>query len=179
MKKKTHELLIVMKVLTWLVFLGLCIKTGALIISFFVSEFINPSASKNFYLGFDLSNLKQFSNGHYSAMVLLIIVLSALKALMFYHVIKFFLRLNLMNPFSPDVAFLIKKISYVAFAIGTLSMIAIQYSRWLSKNGVVFTGLMEFIDSGAAFLFFSGIIFIISLVFKKGIEIQTENELTV
>jgi len=179
MKKKTHELLIVMKVLTWLVFLGLCIKTGALIISFFVSEFINPSASKNFYLGFDLSNLKQFSNGHYSAMVLLIIVLSALKALMFYHVIKFFLRLNLMNPFSPDVAFLIKKISYVAFAIGTLSMIAIQYSRWLSKNGVLFTGLMEFIDSGAAFLFFSGIIFIISLVFKKGIEIQTENELTV
>jgi len=168
-----------MKVLTWLVFLGLCIKTGALIISFFVSEFINPLASKNFYLGFDLSNLKQFSNGHYSAMVLLIIVLSALKALMFYHVIKFFLRLNLMNPFSPDVAFLIKKISYVAFAIGTLSMIAIQYSRWLSKNGVVFTGLMEFIDSGAAFLFFSGIIFIISLVFKKGIEIQTENELTV
>jgi len=179
MKKKTHELLIVMKVLTWLVFLGLCIKTGALIISFFVSEFINPLASKNLYLGFDLSNLKQFSNGHYSAMVLLIIVLSALKALMFYHVIKFFLRLNLMNPFSPDVAFLIKKISYVAFAIGTLSMIAIQYSRWLSKNGVVFTGLMEFIDSGAAFLFFSGIIFIISLVFKKGIEIQTENELTV
>jgi len=179
MKKKTHELLIVMKVLTWLVFLGLCIKTGALIISFFVSEFINPLASKNLYLGFDLSNLKQFSNGHYSAMVLVIIVLSALKALMFYHVIKFFLRLNLMNPFSPDVAFLIKKISYVAFAIGTLSMIAIQYSRWLSKNGVVFTGLMEFIDSGAAFLFFSGIIFIISLVFKKGIEIQTENELTV
>ncbi len=179
MKKKTHELLIVMKVLTWLVFLGLCIKTGALIISFFVSEFINPLASKNLYLGFDLSNLKQFSNGHYSAMVLLIIVLSALKALMFYHVIKFFLRLNLMNPFSPDVAFLIKKISYVAFAIGTLAMIAIQYSRWLSKNGVVFTGLMEFIDSGAAFLFFSGIIFIISLVFKKGIEIQTENELTV
>ena len=179
MKKKTHELLIVMKVLTWLVFLGLCIKTGALIISFFVSEFINPLASKNLYLGFDLSNLKQFSNGHYSAMVLLIIVLSALKALMFYHVIKFFLRLNLMNPFSPDVAFLIKKISYVAFAIGTLSMIAIQYSRWLSKNGVLFTGLMEFIDSGAAFLFFSGIIFIISLVFKKGIEIQTENELTV
>jgi hypothetical protein len=179
MKKKTHELLIVMKVLTWIIFLGLCIKTGALIISFFVSEFINPLASKNLYLGFDLSNLKEFSNGQYSAMVVLIIVLSALKAFMFYHVIKFFFRLNLLNPFSADVALLIKKISYVAFAIGTLTMISIQYSRWLSKNGVVFTGSMEFIDSGAAFLFFSGIIFIISLVFKKGIEIQTENELTV
>jgi len=179
MKKKTHELLIVMKVLTWIIFLGLCIKTGALIISFFVSEFVNQLASKNLYLGFDLSNLKEFSNGQYSTMVLLIIILSALKAFMFYHVIKFFFRLNLMNPFSEDVALLIKKISYVAFAIGTLAMITMQYSRWLSKNGVEYSGLMEFIDSGAAFLFFSGIIFIISLVFKKGIEIQTENELTV
>jgi len=179
MKKKTHELLIVMKVLTWVIFVGLCIKTGALVISFVVSEFINPLASRNLYLGFNLSNLKAFSNGHYSAMLLLLIVLSALKAFMFYLVIKFFLRLNLMNPFSSDVALLIKKISYVAFTIGTVAMIAIQYSRWLSQKGVVFTGLTEFIDSGAAFLFFSGIIFIISLVFKKGIEIQTENELTV
>jgi len=179
MKKKTHELLIVMKVLTWVVFVGLCVKTGALVISFFVSEFINPLATKNLYLGFNLSSLKEFSNVHYSAVVLQIIVLSALKAFMFYLVIKFFLRLNLMNPFSSDVALLIKKISYVAFIIGALAIIAIQYSRWLSKKGVVFTGLPEFIDSGAAFLFFSGIIFIISLVFKKGIEIQTENELTV
>ena len=84
-----------------------------------------------------------------------------------------------MNPFSSDVALLIKRISYVAFTIGTLAMIALQYSRWLGKKGVVFSGLTEFIDSGAAFLFFSGIIFIISLIFKKGIEIQTENELTV
>jgi len=179
MKKKTHELLIIMKVLSWIAFFGLCIKTGALAITFFVSEFINPIASKNLYLGLNLSNLKQFSNLHYSAIILLLIFLTALKAYMIYLVIRIFLKLNLMNPFSTDVALLIKRISYVALATGALAMMATQYGQWLSKKGVELNGLTEFVDSGAAFLFFAGIIFIISLVFKKGIEIQTENELTV
>jgi hypothetical protein len=179
MKKKTHELLIVMKVLTWIVFLGLCIKTGSLLISFFVSEFINPVAARNLYLGFDLSDLKAFSNGHYTAIVLSIVLLSALKALMFYLVIKIFLKLNLMNPFSADVALLIKKISYVALIIGALAIVVTEYSRWITEKGMVLITVTDFAGSGDSFLFFAGIIFIIALVFNKGIEIQTENELTV
>jgi len=179
MKKKTHELLLVMKILSWVVFFGLCIKTGVLAITFFVSEFINPIASKNLYLGLNLSNLKQFSNLHYSAFIILVIFLTALKSYMFYLVIQIFLKLNLMNPFSISVALLIKRISYVALAIGALAVMLTQYSRWLSKKAIELNQLAEFVDSGGAFLFFAGIIFIISLVFKKGIEIQTENELTV
>ena len=179
MKTKTHELLIIMKVFTWVAFFALCIKTGILAITFFVSEFINPVAAKHLYPGLNLSGLKEFSNLHYSAIIVLVIVLTALKAFMFYRVIQIFMKLNLMNPFSTDVALLIKKISYVALSIGALAIMATQYSRWLSKKGVGLNRLTEFIDSGPAFLFFAGIIFIISLVFKKGIEIQTENELTV
>lgn len=178
MKKKTHELLLVMQVLTWFIFIGLCIKTGAILISFFVSEFINPAAAINLYLGLNLSSLKEFSNMHYSIIVLLTIMLSVLKAFMFYVVIKIFLKLNLVQPFSTDVSLLIKRISYVALVIGLLGVIATEYAKWLTKQGVSLNALPEN-TGGAEYLFFAGIIFIISLVFKRGIEIQTENELTV
>jgi hypothetical protein len=178
MKKKTHELLLIMQVLTWIIYIGLCIKTGALLISFFVGEFINPEAANNLHLGLNLFNLRQFSTTHYFIMVLLVIALWALKAGMFYLVIKIFSKLNLIQPFSNQVATLIRRISYVALSIGIVAVIATEYSKWLVKQGISINALPEYV-SGAEFLFFAGIIFIIALVFKKGIEIQTENELTI
>ena len=77
MKTKTHELLIIMKVFTWVAFFALCIKTGILAITFFVSEFINPVAAKHLYPGLNLSGLKEFSNLHYSAIIARVPILNA------------------------------------------------------------------------------------------------------
>jgi|SRR6185436_9356515 len=178
-KTRTNGVLTVMHILAWVIFVGLCIKTGAILYSFFVSLFINPVAAKDLHLGLDLSELKEFSIEHYSVMVSFVVVLWALKAYMFYQVIKIFLYVNLAKPFSSNVALLISRISYVALTIGILAVGMNGYSKWLVKKGVVLHTLPEYISGGAEFLFFAGIVFIISLVFKKGIEIQSENELTV
>jgi hypothetical protein len=94
-------------------------------------------------------------------------------------VVRIFLRINLVNPFSTDVSILISRIGYLALGIGVLTIIANKYCDWLSKKGVAFPDLQSVLGGAGEFLLLGAIIFIISQLFKRGIEIQTENELTV
>jgi len=179
MKTKTKKILTIMNIISWVVFIGLCIKTGAILYSFFVSLFINPVAASNLHLGLNLSNLYRFNISHYATIVSLIIFLSGLKAYLFYLLIKIFLKINFVHPFSTEVSLLISRISYVALGIGILTLAGNSYCEWLTKQGVVFPDLQVYLGGDDEFLLLGGIIFVIAQVFKKGIEIQSENELTV
>ena len=179
MKTKTKKILIAMNIISWIIFIGLCIKTGAILYSFFVSLFINPEGAKNLHLGLNLSDLYRFNIWHYDAIVILIIFLSGLKAYLFYLVIKIFLKINFVHPFSTGVSLLISRISYVALGIGILTLAGNSYCEWLIKKGVALPNLQEYLGAGAEYLLLGGIIFMIAQVFKRGIEIQSENELTV
>lgn len=174
---KTKQVLEVMKIFSWIIFIGLCIKAGALIISSFVSLFVNPEAAKDLYLGLDLSSLHDIKIRYYISMLSLIITLAVLKAHMFYLVIKLFSKINIENPFSVTVEHIISKISYEALSIGIIGKIAIEYNKWLvSHRGSASVA----IDSGSnEYLFIAGILFIIAYIFKRGIEIQNENDLTI
>jgi hypothetical protein len=177
--------MITMRITVWILFIGLCIQAGTLLYSFFVSLVINPEGAKNLDLGLNLSALYAGSIGYYSMMVLLLICLSGLKAYIFYMVIQIFKKINFVHPFSPEIARLIKVIGYVALGTGVLNLAANSYSEWLIENGFAkytleqFTSLYKFLGGGAEFILLGGIIFIISQVFNRGIEIQAENELTV
>ncbi len=70
---------------------------------------------------------------------------------------------------------LISQISQLALGAGILEIITAGYSKWLIKKGVSISES----GGGAEFLFLAGVIFIIAEVFKKGVAIQTENDLTV
>lgn len=179
MKSRTKQILATLHILCWIIFIGLCIKTGAILYSAFVSIAINPGAAKNIYLGLDLAELYNFGIPNYIALVSLVIVTTALKAYIFYVAIRIFLKINYSHPFSQPVAALITKISYVALSIGILILAGNGYADWLTKNEVSFPPLNGHLGGGGEFIFFAGVIFFIAQVFKKGIEIQTENELTV
>ena len=172
---KTKQILKVMKILSWIIFIGLCIKAGAIIISFFVSLFVNEVASKDLYLGLDLSEIYNSGIWQYVNVVSFIISIAILKAYLFYLVIKIFLKMNLEYPFSVAVAHLISKISYVLLSIGIIAIIANSYAKRLLNRGLSFRLNFE----SSEFLFMAGIIFIIALIFKRGIEIQQENNLTI
>ena len=172
---KTKQILDVMKVLAWIIFIGLCIKTGAILITSFISLFINPEAAQNLYLGLDLSELYTSNIWYYVNILSFIIVLSGLKAYLFYLVVKIFFKMNLERPFSSIMISLIQKISHIALGIGVVAIIAQNYSTWLLHRGLPVSENW----GGKEFLFLAGIIFIIGLVFKRGIEIQSENELTI
>ena len=56
----TKQILKLMHILTWIVFIGLCIKTGVILISYLVS-INNPEASKNLFGGLNLYQYYNFS----------------------------------------------------------------------------------------------------------------------
>ena len=74
---------------------------------------------------------------------------------------------------------MIIQISYVALEIGIFAILIKAYCKWLTKNGITITNFNDFIGGGAGFLFMAGIVFVIGQIFKRGIEMQSENELTI
>jgi len=172
---KTDKTLSIMKVISWITLIGLCIKTGALIFSFIVSIFFNAEKAKTLPMDIDLSLLYSFNAGHYAVIVLLMIFFLTMKTFIFYLVTKIFSKINLSHPFNLNVANLIIKISYALLGIGLIAMLATVYKNWLVKNGAFVLLKWEY----GVYLFMAGIVFIVAQLFKRGIEIQSENELTV
>lgn len=172
---KTSQILKLMKVLSWIIFIGLCIKAGAILISFIVSIFINQEATKKIYLGLDLSNLYNFSSNYYITLVVLLLIAIIMKALIFYLVIKLFYKFNENTPFNESIANLIHKISYATLLSGFIAVIGTAFCKWLKQQNI----LINFNWSAEELFFMAGIIFIISLFYKRGLEIQSENDLTI
>lgn len=175
MQMKTKQILRVVEVIAWILFIGLCIKTGAIIISFFLSLAINSQAAISLYMGMNLTELLLFSKTHYVVLVSLVIILSGLKAYLFYWVLKILSKINVNSPFSKSIGEIIMKMSAIALQIGITAVITNGYAIWIMKKGIRFS-----YEAGETeFLFLAGILFVIAVIFKKGIELQQENELTI
>lgn len=178
MSKNNDVVLKVLHVVSWIVFIGLCIEAGALIFNFIFALF-KPIASHNIYKGLDLSEIYEKQFPHFISLMSFVVVLAVLKAYLFYLVVKIFLKLNLVKPFDMEIAKLIEKISYETVAISILSFIAHQYTKRLIQKGYEVSDVENYWNDTAAFLMMAAILFVISQVFKKGIELQKENDLTV
>lgn len=172
---KTTQVLSILKIAAWIIYIGLCIQTGAMIISLLMTLFGNPEGAKDLYRGMDLSELYAFDKWHFIFLMSFVIIISASKAHMFYRVIKIFSKINLTHPFSQRVANLISNISGIAMGIGIFSFLSNNYAQWLMKKGLNFS----YESGGTEFLFLAGILFVIAQIFKRGIELQSENELTI
>jgi hypothetical protein len=178
MKKKNDFILKALNVISWIIFIGLCIEAGALIFNFILTLF-NPIATHNIYKGLNLSDLYENHFAHFIGVLSFVVVLSFLKAYLFYLVVRIFMKLNLVKPFTVEIANLIEKISIEAFAIALVNIIAYQYTKRLIQSGYEVSHIETYWNDTAAFLMMAAIIFVISQIFKKGIELQNENDLTV
>ncbi len=178
MSKRIDFLLKVLNVIAWIVFIGLCIESGALIFNFTYSIY-KPIVAHNIYKGLDLSGLQAKSLVHFIGLMSFIILISILKAYLFYLVVKIFLKLNFVKPFSVEIAKLIENISFEVFSIAIFGAVARQYSKRLINSGYNISNAQEYWNDTGAFLIMAATIYVIAQVFKKGIELQNENDLTV
>lgn len=169
----TKQILKLMQILTWIVFIGLCIKTGAILISYLVS-INNPEASKNLFGGLNLYQYYNFSFREYTFIVSYKIALFATEAYIAFLVTKLFNRLNLEKPFNVDVQKLMHNISYSIFNLWILAILHNTHVRYLAKRQNFSMDLFS-----SDFIFLAGVIFIFAQIIKRGIEIQQENELTI
>ena len=170
---ETEKLLKFMKFFSWLAFIGLLIKSGVVLFTY-VSSIGNADVSKNLYEGLNLFEYRNYSFVQYSFIVLYKVCLFAVEAYIAFLVIQLLQRLNLKQPFNIDVQQLMKQISFGIFYLWIVAIIHIAHVQFLAKkHGFE----MELFSSD--FIFLSGIIFIFAQIVKRGIEIQSENDLTI
>lgn len=178
MSKTTNFVFWALYIVSWLIFVGLSIEAGGLLVNFFFSLY-KPEIISNLYQKLDLTQMYQDSKMAFFGIYSFILIIAILKAYLFYIVIRLMHKMDLKKPFSTFVARQISQISYFTLSIGLLSYIAKQLVKNLMHHGFVPDKLPLFWADSQAFILMGAVIYIIATIFSKGVEIQNENDLTV
>lgn len=177
----TRHILNILLVLSWLIFVGLCIEAGGYMTNA-VAALADPDVVPYLWRQVDLSDLFKYDHGYFFAVTSIMGIVSVMKAWLFFLIIRLLhnKQVSFARPFSKEVRRFIFHLSYVSLLIGLFSIYGLKYTEWLTRQGVIMPDT-QYLHLGGAdvWLFVSVILFIIAQIFKRGIEIQTENELTV
>jgi len=177
MKTKTEKILIVLRILAFMGFVGYSIECGAELTSF-IASFINPDWAKRAYeVNPDIFSIREKSISFYDYAMILTIAISSLKATIWYVVFNLLSKLKLQTTFSMEVEKKLESIAYLLLGVWLVSSFFWKtYIYYLAKATAI---QLPAINNGDEYFFMAGMIYIISQVFKRGIEIQEENNLTV
>lgn len=174
----TKQVLKVLYIITWILFIGLCVEAGSFLFNAIFTVAFNPGGSGYFHL----TDLYSHDSGNFLVMLLFMFITGVMKAIIFYLIIRIFRdkKLDMEHPFNRAVCKTLFLISYLSVAIGLFSSWGMKYSEWLNTKGIAMPDLQILRLGGAdVWLFMGVVLYIIAQIFKRGIEIQTENELTI
>ena len=178
----TNHILKALLILSWIIFIGLCIDAGTVLFHTFFSMAQNPVGAGLFWNKADMSALYSYDKGYFFVVSIFMIIVTIFRALMFYLILRIFYnkQLSFSAPFNRHTVRFIFNIALVTLTIGIFSRSGASYAAWLEGKGVNMPDIEYLRLSGSdAWLFMSVTLFIIGHIFKKGVEIQTENDLTV
>jgi hypothetical protein len=182
METRTKLILKILYVLSWIIFVGVCIEAGGFIVNAFFTMLLNPVGAKHFWQQADLSNLYYYDKGYFLIETSLMSIVAIMKAWIFYLIIKIqhTKKVSITQPFSKEAERFIFRITYLSLFTGVLCLFGAKYAEWFVTQGVKMPGVQYLGVGGADVWLFMGVaLFVIGQVFKRGIEMQSENELTV
>ena len=181
-KISTKQILRILLVISWIIFAGLGIEAVGFITKTFANLVLPPEQAAKFWRQADLTALYRYNQSHYITLASLVIITTVLKALMFYFIVRILhsKELNLSRPFNDVVGRFVIMIAYLALGIGMFSYWGSKFSEEIISKGVAIPDIQALRLGGADVWLFMGVtLLVIAQIFKRGIEIQTENELTV
>jgi len=178
MSKRSKFVFQALQVIAWIIFVGLCIEAGALLVNFVYSLF-KPEVVQHLYEKLDLSNMYEYNKWAYFGIYSFILIISILKAYLFYLVIILLLKFDLLKPFNSYVATQVTKISYYTLSIGLLSYMAREVARGLQHRGIDIDKVSQFWTDSQAWVLMAAVVYVIAAIITRGVEIQNENDLTV
>jgi hypothetical protein len=169
-----------MRVLTWLGFIGLLIDAGTILTIYCIGLF-RPSAlrSPNVTPVFDrfFGDYIEYTTWFdISIAFLLAFALTATKAFLFYILIKFLSKVQVREPFTREIVRRIEQISLILLVAAAIALTDDAHIGWINNE---YGKNIPQDGNVAEYLFMAGLIFIISQVLKRGVELQAENDLTV
>ncbi len=178
----TKQILKILYVVSWIIFIGVCIEAGGIIFNAFFSLVLNPENAQFSWKEVDLSSLLKYDQGYFFVETLLMSIVAVMRAILFYLIVKIIhdKKINMSQPFTREMGNFIFKVSYLSLGIGMFSYWGVNYTAWLVKSGVNMPEIQELRLGGAdVWLFMCVTLYVIGHIFKRGIEIQEENDLTV
>lgn len=178
MTKKNDFIWNAIQTICWLLFAGFCVQTGVFIFNFIYSLY-KPIVASNLHLGLNLSSVYNGNFNVYVLLLMLVISITSLKGFVFFYVLRLFKILKLVKPFTGSVSDLINKITLFSFYVGALGFISKKLSEHFRGKGYDLNLVDRYWEDSYAFLMMAAILFVIALIFQKGIELQSENDLTV
>lgn len=179
MSTKTIQILKWTYYIFYIVFIALCVLAGTLLVNYLFSQFINPAAAANINLELNLLDVLMKVPPYYHALMWCLILAAGAKALLFYFIIKIPYSLDLSRPFTIEISKGIFYACYAALGVGIILIMAKRIAVSLTAKGLVIAKIESYVYGGAEFLMVAGILFFIASIFKRGVEIQSENDLTV
>lgn len=163
----------------WLIFVGLSIETGGLFINFIFSIF-KPELVQNLYQKLDMMPILKKSEFIFFGLYGFVLTIAFLKTLLFYIIIVLMHKMDMQKPFNTFVSKQISKVSYLTLSIGFIGYIAGKITSSLHyHHGFSTAHLDQFWNDSQAFILMGAVVYIIAIIFKKGVQLQTENELTI
>jgi Protein of unknown function (DUF2975) len=181
MKTQTEKILNILRVIAWIGYVG-SIVIAVIAGIFAIYSFIFPDAdfNKNIFISDAKLPFRTLKND-YLGRLIFYYILSLIKI---YFVIKIWklakdalTNININNPFSSKTSIIVEKIAYLMIIIGVLNFIIGQYV--IALEGLITNHFKYSFSPDLTYLFGIGIIYLISQIFKRGVELQEENELTV
>jgi len=178
---KTKSFIFLLTILSWIIFTGLCIVAGSFIVNISLAVF-QPEWMAYTWKEADFTALYTFDRGYFFAQMSLITIATVLKAFLFFMILQLLndKKMKIQRPFHQRVATLISKASFITLLISIFSYWGVKYSEWLTKKGIALPSVEQMELGGAdVWMFMCVVLVVIAQVFKKGIELQNENDLTV
>lgn len=181
-KIRSKTIFIILQIILWIIFVGLAIDGTGLLVKTIATLTLQPEDAAKFWRAIDLTNVYQFNETQYVTLSSIIIIVIFLKVILFYCIIRISLNknFNITTPFNKTFRNFILTLAYLSFGIGFFSSWGIKVVRGLSSYGLKLQDNEELhIDGAGVWLFMTVILFVIAHIFKKGITLQEESELTI
>jgi len=173
-KMKTERILQILRVGAWIVYIGAIIRTVMLAAAFVISYFKD---------GIDFQSSHLFPS---IAIFSLLLAIAVLHVQVWEKVKDTLTQINLENPFSMKTSQQMISVAHLLLSVWIVSFISKNYLQYVNKRMV---GAADFVQSfdfslvsfdvDGVYLLNAGIVYIIAQVFKRGVELQQENELTI
>lgn len=171
---KTEQILPLLRVGAWIVYIGAIVRSVMLVVVFVLG---NLSGEDEFFFRHFWPAIGVFS---------LLWAITILHVQVWEKVKDILTDMNLGNPFTMLTAQRLVNTGYLLLAIWIVSFIGKNYLHYLQKS---LEGTSDFMqsfsysqagfDADGVYLLNAGIVYIIAQVFRRGVELQQENELTI
>lgn len=180
-KSNNNYLLITLQVISWIIFIGLLFDAGVILVGSILTYTVSPETVKHLWLEVDLSALYFHDRVYFIILVSLIVAVALLKAWLFYLIVRLLSgkKFDLDRPFSTEMTSFMQQLAYYSIGIGVICGLGAKQAKWIMKHVSIPDIQHLRLDGGDVWIFMGVILLVIAQVFKKGNEIQTENELTV